>query len=177
MGLSRIVSFVKERKASPEERAALVIKRLGLHAGTGCRFFGRTDFGSEPYLITLGNQVMLSENVSFSTHDGGMQVLDNLGWLSKADNFGRIVVGNNVFIGMGAVILKGVTIGDNVVIGAGAVVTHDLPSNAVYGGVPAKMIKSLEEYRDGVAKDCVPTFGMDFEEKKVFLLEKYGLQG
>lgn len=175
MKLSRLASFLRERSASPEERARLVIGRLGLRAGTGCRFFGRTDFGSEPYLITLGNQVMLSDDVSFVTHDGGMQVLDNLGWLPKADNFGAISVGSNVFIGAGAIVLKGVTIGDNVVVGARAVVTRDLPSNAVYAGVPAKRVKSIEEYCDAAAEVCVPTFGMPPDQKKAFLLDKFGL--
>lgn len=51
------------------------------------------------------------------------------------------VIGNNVFIGTGAVIRSGKVIGDNVKIGANAVVTHDIPSNCVVGGVPAIIIK------------------------------------
>lgn len=72
-----------------------------------------------------------------------MQVLNNMGLLKNADFFGRIQIGNNVFIGMRALILKGVTIGDNVVIGAGSVVTKKIPSNSVYAGIPARRICSL----------------------------------
>ena len=54
-----------------------------------------------------------------------------------------IKVGNNVWIGESARILSGVTIGDGAIIGANAVVTHDVPSGAVVGGVPAKVIKMM----------------------------------
>ena len=171
----RLAELLRERRATPEGRARLVIERLGLRAGEGCRFFGRCDFGSEPYLVTLGDQVMLSENVRFVTHDGGMRVLDNMGLLPKADSFGPIRVGSNVFLGMDAIVLKGVTIGDNVVVGAGAVVTRDLPGGAVYAGVPARRVRSLEEYAERATACAVPTFGMDPEEKRAFLLERYGL--
>jgi acetyltransferase-like isoleucine patch superfamily enzyme len=52
-------------------------------------------------------------------------------------------IGDNVWIGMNAIILKGVTIGDNSVIGAGAVVTKDVPANVVVAGNPAQIIKQL----------------------------------
>lgn len=57
-----------------------------------------------------------------------------------------VTIGDNVFIGMNAIILKGSTIGSNVVIGAGSVVTCDCESESVYAGVPAKKIMSLEQY-------------------------------
>lgn len=56
---------------------------------------------------------------------------------------GPVVIGNNVWIGESARILSGVTIGDGAIIGANAVVTHDVPSGAVVGGVPAKVIKMM----------------------------------
>lgn len=54
---------------------------------------------------------------------------------------GPVVIGNNVWIGERVCILSGVTIGDNAIIAANAVVTHNVPSNTVVGGVPAKLIK------------------------------------
>ncbi|MBR1692050.1 MAG: sugar O-acetyltransferase, partial [Lachnospiraceae bacterium] len=55
-----------------------------------------------------------------------------------------ITIGNDVWIGGNVTILPGVTIGNNVVVAAGAVVTHDVPDNCLVGGVPAKILKQLE---------------------------------
>jgi acetyltransferase-like isoleucine patch superfamily enzyme len=57
---------------------------------------------------------------------------------------GPITIGKNVWLGDRVAILGGVTIGDNVIIGTNAVVTHDIPSNCVAAGIPAKVIKSLK---------------------------------
>lgn len=59
-----------------------------------------------------------------------------------------INIGDNVFVGTGAIILPGVTIGSNVIIGAGSIVTKDIPANSVFAGNPAKEIMSLEDYKD-----------------------------
>jgi len=63
----------------------------------------------------------------------------------KGADSGLPAIGNNVFIGVGARLLGGITIGDNVVIGANAVVVKDVPANCTVGGVPARIIK-----QDGV---------------------------
>jgi acetyltransferase-like isoleucine patch superfamily enzyme len=60
---------------------------------------------------------------------------------------GKITIGNNVWIGAGAVILPGVSIGDNAVVAARATVTKDVPANTIVGGVPAKAIKYIQEER------------------------------
>jgi serine acetyltransferase len=57
-----------------------------------------------------------------------------------------VSIGENCFIGFGAVIMPGVKIGDNVVVGAGSIVTKDVPSDSVVVGVPAKVVSSLSEY-------------------------------
>ena len=53
------------------------------------------------------------------------------------------MIGRNVWIGDKVTILGGVTIGDNVIVGAESIVTHDIPSNSIAGGTPARVIKSL----------------------------------
>ena len=63
---------------------------------------------------------------------------------------GGVTIGDNCFIGSHSLILPNVTIGDNVIIGSGAIVTKDIPSNTVCGGVPARVICSLDEYRDKI---------------------------
>jgi acetyltransferase-like isoleucine patch superfamily enzyme len=59
-----------------------------------------------------------------------------------------VEVGNNVWIGYGACILRGVSVGDNSVIGTNAVVTKDVPANAVVGGIPARIIRMREAPRE-----------------------------
>jgi acetyltransferase-like isoleucine patch superfamily enzyme len=80
--------------------------------------------------------------------------------------YGRIRVGNNVFIGVHTIILPGVSIGDNVVIGAGSVVNKDIPDNVVAAGVPAKIIKNIEEYKNSsLEKSCFLTKANKQERK------------
>lgn len=106
---------------------------------------------SRPWLLTIGNQVRITEGVKILTHDYSWSVLkccDN-GGFQPGEILGAesaVTIGNNVFIGMNAIITRGVTIGDNVIIGAGSVVTKDCESNSVYAGTPARRIMSISEY-------------------------------
>lgn len=106
---------------------------------------------SAPWLLTIGDRVRITEGVKILTHDYAWSVLKCL----ETDGIepGRILgaqsavtIGNNVFIGMNAIITRGVTIGDNVIIGAGSVVTKNCPANGVYAGNPARRIMSVEEF-------------------------------
>ncbi len=66
-----------------------------------------------------------------------------------------VVLEENVWIGDGAIVCKGVTIGRNSVIGAGSVVTSDIPENVIAAGNPAKVVKPLDESRELVARDSM----------------------
>lgn len=103
-------------------------------------------------------------------------MLRNLKWLENADKFGRIKVGSNVFFGNNCIILPGVTIGDNVVIGAGSVVTKDIPSNTVAAGVPARVIKTIDEYYNSIKEQVDYTKDLNREQKKEYLYKKYKLE-
>lgn len=142
---------------------------LGVTVGDNCRILAnpKKAFGSEPYLISLGNHVEVTDDVQFITHDGGVWTLREK--FSNIDVFGPIIVGNNVFIGHSTVILPNVNIGDNVVIGAGSIVTKDLKSNFVYAGVPAKIIKTFEEYASTSLVKASYTHGMSSEQKQGYL--------
>ncbi|MDX6452104.1 MAG: hypothetical protein QOH16_2153 [Gaiellaceae bacterium] len=131
---------------------------LGLSAGQRVRITGQVSWGSEPYLVRLGNDVTIADGVRFVTHDGGVAVFRRD--CPGLNVYDQIVVGNNVFIGVNAILMPGIKIGDNVVIGAGSVVTNSLPNDVVAAGNPARVIRTLAEYRERVATRSV-TVGTD----------------
>lgn len=140
-------------------------KFSGVKMGRNCKI-GTKKLGSEPYLISIGNDFYTSSNIQFITHDGSINVLRNCYKEYKtADLFGRISIGNNVFIGYGCTILPGSIIEDNVIVGANTVVKGILGRNSVYAGVPARYICSLEEYKNKVQSKLVPTKGMNADDK------------
>ena len=111
---------------------------------------GWVERGKESHLIEIGDDVRITSDVQFVTHDGGVHVLRR-DWCGhpgnpKINDIENIKIGNNFFIGMQALIMPGVTMGDNFVIGARSVVTKDIPSNTVVCGMPARPIRTLEEY-------------------------------
>ena len=90
------------------------------------------------YYIKIGENTIISDNVSIIDNDYH-SIYDEKG--NKINHSSPIIIGNNVWIGKNAIILKGVTIGDNSVIGAGSVVTKNIPSNSIAAGNPCKVIK------------------------------------
>ena len=165
---------IMRKKFIPMSQYPDYLRKSGMKIGENCEIFKSANFGSEPYLVTLGNHVRINDGVKLITHDGGYWVLrsEYAGYgkeFCKADYINSIVVGNNVHIGTNAIIMSGVVSGDNSVIACGAVVTHNVPANSVVGGVPAKVIESLSEYADKARKKAIPTFGMDAEKKKKYI--------
>ena len=125
-------------------------KSLGVKVGKGSRFVDNPIWGSEPYLISIGEHVLISGRVTFLNHDGATWVFREEGPYKDTYKFGPIKVGHNCFIGFGATILPNVTIGDNCIIAAGSMVTKNIPSGEVWGGIPAHFITKTEDY----AKKC-----------------------
>lgn len=152
--------------------AKKVAKLEGVKFGTNCNFMTR-NFGSEAYLIEIGNDVLVAGNVSFINHDGLSVIRLAYSEYSNADNIGKIVIGNNVFIGLGSIILKGTTIEDNVIIGAGSLVKGHFKTNSIYAGVPAKYICSLDEYISKNKAQFTNTKHLNKTDKKKFFLSMY----
>ncbi len=115
---------------------------------------GYLEFGSRNYInrnvkivcfdqITIGDDCLIADSVHFYDHNHSLSDLSkpirSQGYSTKP-----IKVGNNVWIGAKATVLKGVTIGDNAVVGANAVVTRDVPANAIAVGNPASVVKMRE---------------------------------
>lgn len=152
-----------------EKKRQWLIKK-GAKIGERTKINARLEaFGSEPYLIEIGEDCLFAAGVRFLTHDGGIKVLNSLNKFEKrCDKVGKVVIGNNVYMGVDACVMPNVTIGDNCIIGAKAVVTKDVPPNSVYAGIPARKICSIEEYYEK-AKDSVHfTAGMPYDEKRKY---------
>ncbi len=97
----------------------------------GCIFMDRGG-------ITIGDDAFIAPQVKLITENHGLAP-DKRRYITSRS----IVIGNNVWIGAGAIVLPGVKIGDNAVIGAGSVVTKDVEANTVVAGNPAKPIKTI----------------------------------
>jgi acetyltransferase-like isoleucine patch superfamily enzyme len=146
-------------------------RHFGVKVGERCRILS-FNFGSEPWLVEIGDHVTISLNVHFVTHDGaGWLVDDERGRRFK---YGRIRIGNDVFVGIGSVILPGVRIGDRCVIGAGSVVTRSVPDGYVVAGNPARVLTTYHEFyermRSWPAED--DKYGQTFEDRINSIVEE-----
>ena len=99
--------------------------------------------------IVIGNNVLIAPNVQIYTAFHPTNAAERFGAPRADGSFAfcktqtaPVAIGNNVWIGGGAILLPGVTIGDNVVIGAGSVVTRDIPANTVACGSPCRVVRA-----------------------------------
>ena len=140
----RVISLYKRQDHIKYARS------LGVKVGEASRFVDNPTWGSEPYLISIGDHVLISGKVTILNHDGATWVFREKGPYKDTYKFGPIKIGNNCFIGFGATILPNVTIGDDCIIAAGSMVTKSVPAGEVWGGIPAHFITKTEDY----AKKC-----------------------
>lgn len=167
-GIRKLIRYLRIKK-DPMGYA----RSIGVRVGNKTRVLGMDmgTFGSEPYLVSLGDNVSVASGVKFITHDGGVWVLRNE--FPAIDIIAPIRVGNNVIIGMDSIIMPGVTIGDNCEIGARSLVSRDIPSGIVAAGVPAKPLKTVDEYRAKALENLTQTHLMSSEEKKKYLINRF----
>lgn len=127
-------------------------RKKGVKVGENCRIYIK-NWGSEPFLVSIGDHVTVTSGVKFITHDGSTcLVKDDHG--KRYQRFAPIQVGSHVFIGVNTIIMPGVKIGSNVVIGAGSVVTKNIPDHSVAIGVPAKVVSSFADYKAKIQSTC-----------------------
>lgn len=173
--MNNIYNLLKFRKANRTSAGRVkYLREKGCKIGEKTRLLCDIgSFGTEPYMVEIGEDCLLSNNLSFFTHDGGVKVLNSLNYFDGKfmDKVGKIVIGNNCFIGNGTKLMSGVTIGDNVIVGAGSIVTKDIPSNSVAVGVPAKVIGTIDEFYEKNKDKFQPTGRMSPAEKKEYLLK------
>lgn len=129
-------------------------RRIGVNIGEDCRLIGSPNFGTEPYLISIGNHVSVSGGCTFLTHEGAHWVLKGLdSRYNSTFGYGKIIVKDNVYIGYGVTLLRGVTIGENTIVGACSLVNKSLDPNSVYAGVPCKKVCTLDEWKKKFLED------------------------
>ena len=147
---------------SPEAYA----RHIGVTIGRNCLISTR-HFSSEPYLITIGNNVQITNNVSIYTHGGA-----NVARLTHPDFdiFGKVIIEDWAYIGSGSHIMPGVTIGMGALVAAGSVVTKSVPPRTVVGGNPARIICTVDEYITRNMQYNTSTYGMDKDFKQRYLL-------
>lgn len=127
--ICKLISYYK-KKTNPIGYA----RQIGVSVGNDCRFIGSPDWGSEPWLISVGNHTEVSYDAMFITHDGATWCFREQELYKHTLKFGRIRIGDNCFIGARSTILSGVTIGNNCIVAAGAVVNKSIPAGEVWGG-------------------------------------------
>lgn len=150
-------------------------KKVGVNFGRGLNIYGTVSWGTEPWIITLGKNVHITHGVKFITHDGGTLLFRHI--IPDLEITKPITVGNDVYIGNNVLIMPGVNIGSKVVIGAGAVVTRDIPDNSVAVGVPARVIKTADQYLDKLQQESLHLGHLKGEEKDIALKKYYNYTG
>lgn len=134
----KILMFKLILKKDGFERAEyLKNKQVFKSMGENC-YFHPFNIPSEPKLVSLGDNVVISSGVRIITHDMSYTLLNNHSEKKYGSNnsffTGEINFGNNVMIGADAIIMPNVSIGDNVIVAAGSIVTKNISSNSVVGG-------------------------------------------
>ena len=160
--LDRLYDFNMTRPTELDKREAL-LKEMFAEIGEGCYIEpplhanfggGHVHFGKNIYAnfnLTLvddthiygGDYTMFGPNVTVAT--AGHPILPELRRQGYQYN-ASVHIGENCWIGAGALIMPGITIGDNTVIGAGSVVTKDIPSGVVAVGVPCRVLREINEH-------------------------------
>lgn len=141
------LSAIRVKFMSPTKRAEYFRKYV-FHMGKNVQLYV-TRLGTEPYLVSIGDNVTVAASVMFITHDVSAFNMARLTGDSEytLDKVGSVVLKNNCMIGARSLLMPGCEVGENSVIAAGSVVTRKVPDNEVWGGVPAKFIMTMEEYR------------------------------
>lgn len=155
--------MLKKKFLSPYEYAVYI----GVNIGEDCFVPDKDTWSSEPYLITIGNHCQITSGVRIFTHGGGNVVRRSI---PNFDIFGKVKIGNWVYIGNNSLIMPGVIIEDNVLVASGSVVTKSIPSGYVVAGNPAKIICTVDEYLERNSHYNVGSKGLSHEEKREFLL-------
>ena len=127
-----------------------ILRHHGAKIGENTHVYSApSSFGSEPWLVEVGDWVTIAPECILITHDASSRLFrkqfpDEMS--EFGDNFQPIIIKNNCFIGAGVIIMPGVVLEEYTIVGAGSIVTKSFPGHSVIAGVPAKLITSYEDY-------------------------------
>lgn len=178
--IRKLILFLRKHILKVDDRSQLDIAiENGLKMGKECHIMGECIIDpGHCWLIEIGNRVTLAPRVHILAHDASTKRMLDYTLI------GKVIIGDDVFIGAGSIVLPNVTIGNKVIIGAGSVVKHSIPGNSVAVGNPAKVICTYEEYKTKREQQLANTAVFDesftihqiSEEKKQLMKEKLSNQ-
>lgn len=159
-------------KRTKGDREALnkYYRSIGMRVGNNCNICSNI-ITSEPYLIDISDNVVISYGVTFITHDASIGTV-----LGKryVDLYGKIVIGTYSFIGSNSTILPNVILGPKTIVAAGSVVTKSFPDGGVViGGNPAKVICTTEDFILRHQDDIIDTNNLSCNQKKSLIVSKF----
>lgn len=180
--ISNLIFKFKLSKANPLQRAELLRDKF-YFLGKNVRLY-TTKIGTEPYLISIHDNVTCASNVVFINHDVSCFNMARFLGIKEdeVDKVGPIILHENSFIGAETMIMPNCSVGKNSVVAARSLVSKNIPDNEVWGGVPAKFIMTTEEYANKVLAnskkypwkyDSEGNFLSIPESEKVLLRQKY----
>ena len=163
--------YIKSR-ANP----VIYLRSLGVKIGNNCDILTSPhNFGTEPWLIELGNNVTIGQGVLLITHDGTSRLFRDWqpGSCPYGNKFGTIAIRDNCFIGSNAILLAGIQIGPDSAVGAGSVVTKTVPPRVIAAGNPARVIKTLDEYLKSYHQRMTTIQAVNRDELRSELTKKF----
>lgn len=152
----------KIKKGNNKESIHNLFRKEGMQIGEKCNICSNI-ITPESYLIHIGDNVTISNNVQLITHDNCVSKIDN----TKTDIFGKIKIGSNSFIGARAIIMYGVNLPCQTIVAAGSVVTKSFYENGIIiAGNPAKIIGTWKDFEDRYSYKFLNADYMNTEEKR-----------
>lgn len=173
--IKKFIRLIKRAFAKPltMEQHIEKLRERGVRIGNNVDIINSFLDYDHGYLISIGNNVTIT-NSTILTHDAALK--KTIGY----SQIGCVVIGNDVFIGYGSIILPNVKIGNRVIIGAGSVVTSDIPDDSVAVGIPARVIGSYSdtENKNRELLNVAPTYSTECKsdeyKQQIFMRLKNG---
>lgn len=160
----KIICYFSKDK---QEHINNYFRSKGIKIGKNCKIYSNIITG-ESYLITIEDNVTISNGVQLITHDNSIiKIVEGY-----TDVFGEIKIGKNSFIGAKSIILPGVTLGENVIVGSGSVVTKSFgETGIIVAGNPAKKIRKIDKaYIEKITESVLNIDGLNSKSKREKIL-------